>query len=62
MEGQGDIEQEDKEGISERFKMMPSVNFAIDGKELPVNGIRQILHYAGIGQEFLLLITLVELL
>jgi len=26
MEGQGDIEQEDKEGISERFKMMPSVN------------------------------------
>ena len=32
MEGQGDIEQQDKEGISERFKMMPAVNFAIDGR------------------------------
>ena len=32
MEGQGDIEQVDREGISERFKMMPAVNFTTDGR------------------------------
>ena len=32
MEGQDDIEQQDREGISERFKMMPSVNFITDGR------------------------------
>jgi hypothetical protein len=31
MEGQGDIEQQDREGISDRFKMMPAVNFTTDG-------------------------------
>ena len=32
MEGQGDIEQQDREGISDRFKMMPAVNFTTDGR------------------------------
>ena len=32
MEGQGDIEQVDREGISDRFKMMPAVNFTTDGR------------------------------
>ena len=54
MDGQGDIEQVDREGISERFKM-------IQMEELQVNSIRQILHYEGTEQEFLPLITLVEL-
>jgi len=33
MEGQGDIEEQDRQGISDRFKMMPAVNFTTDGRK-----------------------------
>ena len=34
MEGQGYIEKQDREGISDRFKMMPAVSFSINNRKM----------------------------
>ena len=62
MEGQGPIEEQDKEGISDRFQMMAAVEFQWSPeKRIPGQWYKPYLHYVGNGLEFHHVIILVEL-